>query len=132
MPSGVEAVDLSAFAEQDQTEARSLLQKYGSVFSTHEADLGCTNLISHDIPLLDYVPVRQRYRRIPPSEYEEAKAHINQLLDAQVVRESSSPYASPIVLVRKKDGNPRMCVDYRLLNSKMRKDAIPLPRIEES
>ncbi|KAI3368246.1 hypothetical protein L3Q82_007966 [Scortum barcoo] len=75
---------------------------------------------------------RQRYCRIPPSEYEAVKAHINQLLESQVIRESSSPYASPIVLVRKKDGSLRLCVDYRLLNSKTRKDAFPLPRIEES
>lgn len=98
----------------------------------HDGDLGCTELISHDIPLVDDVPVRQRYRRIPPSEYEVVKGHINQLLSAQVIRESSSPYASPIVLVRKKDGSLRMCIDYRQLNSKTRKDAFPLPHIEES
>lgn len=130
--SGVEEVDLSALAPEHQSEVRSLLRRYSSVFSAHDGDLGCTKLISHDIPVLDNVPVRQRYRRIPPSEYEEAKAHINQLLEAKVIRESSSPYASPIVLVRKKDGSLRMCVDYRLLNSKTRKDAFPLPRIEES
>lgn len=60
----------------------------------------------------DDVPVRQRYRRIPPSEYEALKAHINQLLESQVIREGSSPYASPIVLVRKMDGSLRLCVDY--------------------
>ena len=111
---------------------RSLLDRYDSVFAANEGDLGCTNLISHDIPLLNDVPVRQRYRRIPPSEYEAVKTHINQLLESQVIRESSSPYASPIVLVRKKDGGLRLCVDYRLLNSKTRKDAFLLPRIEES
>lgn len=129
---GVESVDLSALAEPEQVPVRSLLQRFSSVFSAHEGDLGCTDLLSHDIPLLDDVPVRQRYRRIPPSEYEAVKTHINQLLEAQVIRESSSPYASPIVLVRKKDGSLRMCVDYRLLNAKTRKDAFPLPRIEES
>ena len=82
--------------------------------------------------VLDDVPVWQRYRRIPPSEYEVVKDHINQLLGTQVIRESSSPYASQIVLVKKKDGNLRMCVDYRLLNGKTRKDAFPLPRIDES
>ena len=60
------------------------------------------------------------------------KSHIRQLLDSQVIRESSSPYASPIVLVKKKDGSLRMCVDYRQLNSKTRKDAFPLPCIEET
>ena len=60
------------------------------------------------------------------------KSHINQLLEAKVIRESCSPYASPIVLVRKKNGSLRLCVDYRLLNTKTRKDAFSLPRIEES
>lgn len=60
------------------------------------------------------------------------KTHINQLLESQVIWESCSPYASPIVLARIKDGSLRFCVDYRLLNSKTQRDAFPLPRIEES
>lgn len=75
-----ESVDLSTLTETKQRQVQSLLQMYSSVFSAHEGDLGCTNLVSHDIPLLDEVPVRQRYRRIPPSEYEAVKSHINQLL----------------------------------------------------
>lgn len=128
----IEKIDLSCLSSVEQGQVRALLAQFHTVFSTHEGDLGCTKLLSHDIPLLDEVPVRQRYRRIPPSDYEMVKAHINQLLDAQIVRESCSPYASPIVLVKKKDGNLRLCVDYRQLNSKTRKDAFPLPRIEES
>ncbi|CAI5692446.1 unnamed protein product [Oreochromis niloticus] len=92
----VDAIDLSALAESEQHEVRLLLQKYRSVFSTHEGDLGCTNLISHDIPLLDDVPVRQRYRRIPPSDYEAVRAHINQLLEAQY--ETSSSLAEGVLL----------------------------------
>ncbi|XP_026064099.1 uncharacterized protein LOC113047063 [Carassius auratus] len=128
----IETVDLSVLPEVEQGQVRALLYKFQSVFSCHDGDVGCTNLISHDIPLLDSVPVRQRYRRIPPSEYEVVKSHINQLLEASIIRESCSPYASPIVLVKKKDGTLRMCVDYRQLNAKTRKDAFPLPRIEES
>ncbi|KAL6463358.1 hypothetical protein MHYP_G00277490 [Metynnis hypsauchen] len=132
-PSGViDGIDLSALSELEKGKVRALLQEYRSVFAVHEGDLGCTDLLAHEIPLLDEVPVRQRYRRIPPSDYDSVKAHINQLLEAQVIRESCSPYASPIVLVKKKDGSLRMCVDYRQLNSKTRKDAFPLPRIEES
>lgn len=134
--SGVEAqirnVDLSPLMDSEQEQVRSLLLKYSSVFSAHDGDLGCTTLMSHDIPLLDDVPVKQRYRRIPPSDYEAVKTHINQLLQTQIVRESCSPYSSPIVLVKKKDGSLRMCVDYRQLNAKTRKDAFPLPRIEET
>ncbi|KAG1952465.1 interleukin-1 receptor accessory protein-like 1-A [Pimephales promelas] len=132
MQEQIDTMDLSCLSVEEQGQVKSLLERYSSVFSAHDGDLGCTNLIAHDIPLLDNVPVRQRHRRIPPSEYETVKEHIHQLLEAQVIRESSSPYASPIVLVKKKDGTLRMCVDYRQLNSKTRKDAFPLPRIEES
>ncbi|XP_049909748.1 retrovirus-related Pol polyprotein from transposon 412 [Epinephelus moara] len=124
----VENIDLSTLSVEEQGQVRSLLRQYTPVFSAHDGDLGCTHLISHDIPLVDDTPVRH----IPPSEYEVVQEHISQLLASQVIRESSSPYASPIVLVRKKDGSIRLCVDYRQLNSKTRKDAFPLPRIEES
>lgn len=106
----IEDMNLSSLSAEQQGRARSLLQQYTSVFSAHEGDLGCTDLVSHDIPLIDDTPVRQRYRRISPSEYEVAKEHINPLLASSIIRESSSPYASPIVLVRKKDGTIRMYV----------------------
>ncbi|KAL2089536.1 hypothetical protein ACEWY4_014224 [Coilia grayii] len=128
----IKGVDLSVLSPADQEQVRGLLQRFHGVFASHDGDLGCTNLISHQIPLTDEVPIRQRHRRIPPSEYEMAKAHINELLEAQIITESCSPYASPIVLVRKKDGSLRMCVDYRQLNARTRRDAFPLPRIEES
>ncbi|KAF7641863.1 hypothetical protein LDENG_00270030 [Lucifuga dentata] len=125
-----QVVSLPAGPEQDRI--RMLLLKHGSVFSAFEGDIGCTDLISHDIPLLDDTPVRQGFRHLPPSDYDAVKAHIHKLLETQVIRESSSPYASPIVLVRKKDGSLRLCVDYRQLNHKTRKDAFPLLCIEES
>ncbi len=128
----IAAVDLTALPELEQGKVKALLRKYQTVFSEYDGDLGCTSLISHDIPLLDDVPVWQRHRRVPPSEYEVVRAHINQLLESQVIRESCSPYASPIVLVKKKDGGLRLCVDYRQLNAKTRRDAFPLARIEES
>ncbi|XP_056118703.1 uncharacterized protein LOC130096084 [Rhinichthys klamathensis goyatoka] len=132
IPEQIGSVELGALTAEEREQVRALLREFKDVFSTHEGDVGCTNLLSHEIPLSDDIPVRQRYRRIPPSEYDLVKTHISQLLDAQIIRESCSPYASPIVLVRKKDGSLRMCVDYRQLNAKTRKDAFPLPRIEET
>lgn len=128
----VETLDLSSLSEVEQCQVRALLYKFQSVFSTRDGDLGCINLISHDIPLIDETPIRQRFRWIPPSEYEVVKAHINQLLEAEIIRESCSPYASPIVLVKKKDDSLRMCIDYRQLNARTRKDTFPLPGIDES
>lgn len=128
----MQAIDLSPLSAEEQAQVRSHLRKYNPVFSAHDGDLGCNNLMAYDIPLLGQVPVRQHYRRIPPSKYEVVKKHINQLLGAQVIRESRSPYASPIVLVKKKDSSLCMCIYYRQLNNKTRKDAFPLPPIEES
>lgn len=79
VPAQIGGDDLSMLSAEDQDEVRSLLRRYSSVFSAHDGDLGCINLLSHDIPLLDDTPVRQRYRRIPPLEYEVVKEHINQL-----------------------------------------------------
>lgn len=91
-----------------------------------------TNLIFHDIPLLDEIPVQQQHHCVPPSEYEVVIYHINQLLESQVIKETSSMYASPIILVKKKDSSLRLCMDYNQLNSKTRWDAFQLLRIEES
>lgn len=60
------------------------------------------------------------------------RSHIQQLLDSKVIKESSSPYSSPIVLVQKQNGEIKMFVDYCQMNAKTRKDVYPLPRIEES
>ncbi|KAL6464602.1 hypothetical protein MHYP_G00269190 [Metynnis hypsauchen] len=117
---------------EEQQEAKALLEQYATVFSQETGDLECTNLIEHEIPLLDEVPVRQRYRRLPPSQYDLAKAHVQELVECGIAKLSCSPYPSPIVVIQKKDGSIRLCVDYRQLNAKMRKDAFPLPRIEKS
>ena len=127
--SKLDALDSSSLSDQDQRQVRSMLQKSSSVFAAHDSDLGFTHPFSDEIPLLDKVPVWQRYSRLPTSEYEVVKAHIHQLLEARVIRESCSPYSSPIVLVKKKDGSPSLCVDNRQLNNKTQKDAFPLPRI---
>ena len=72
------------------------------------------------------------YRRIPPSQLEEVKQHIEKLIQKGTVVESTSNYASPIVVVRKRSGDIRLCNDFRLLNAKTVKDAHALPRINES
>lgn len=79
-----------------------MLLKHETMFAASDLDLGCTTLVTHDIPILDNVPIRQRYRWIPPSDYDEVRAHIRHLLDSQAIWESCSPYASPIILIRKK------------------------------
>lgn len=104
VPEQIAGTDLSFLPAGEQGKVRFLLAKY-TVFAAHDGELRCTNCtnwaIAHDIPLLDDAPVQKRYRRIPPFDYEVVKEHIDKLVESQVIRESSSPYASPIVLVKK-------------------------------
>ena len=126
------ALQWAGLTREEQRTAKDLLLSYSDTFSPPDGTVGCTSLVRHEIPLLNSDPVRQRYRRIPPSQFTQVKEHVHDLLRKGIVRPSSSPYASPIVVVQKKSGEIRLCVDYRELNARTRKDAYPLPRIDES
>ncbi|KAL6485918.1 hypothetical protein MHYP_G00053100 [Metynnis hypsauchen] len=127
----LDKLDISGSVEQ-QVQLRALLAKYSDIFAVEDEDLGYTDQVKHEIHLVDNEPVTQPYRRVPPNQYREVQNHISKQLRKGVIQESSSVYASPIVLVRKSDGSIRMCVDYRKLNHKTKRDAFPLPRIDES
>ena len=92
--------------------------------------MGRTSLVKHHIKLTDPVPFKEAYRRIPPQMYYEVEAHIQEMLDLGAIRPSNSPWASAIVLVRKKDGRLGFCIDLRRLNNRTVKDAYSLPKIE--
>lgn len=83
------------------------------------------------IVLKDDLPVSQRPRRISFKEQEDVNRQIQEWLEDGIIRVSYSEYSSPLVLVRKKDGGLRICIDYRKINSKMVKDEYPLPIIDE-
>ncbi|XP_073515516.1 uncharacterized protein [Phyllobates terribilis] len=88
--------------------------------------------VEHHIPTGDHPPIKERYRPVPPAHYQHAKGMLRDMKEAGVIRDSCSPWAAPLVLVKKKDNTMRMCVDYRKVNRITHKDAYPLPRIEES
>ena len=102
------------------------------MFARDGDSLGRTTAIQHRIPTCDDVPVNQCHRWIPPNQLTEVKEHLEDLLEKGVIKPSQSNYASPIVLVGKKNSALRLCVDYRELNCKVKRDAYPLPRIDES
>jgi hypothetical protein len=95
-------------------------------------DLGLCDKVPHKIDTTDDKSISQPYRRIPPQHFREVRELLQKFLDQGIIQKSKSPYASPIVLVQKKDGSLRICVDYRRLNAKTVRDSFPLPRIEES
>ena len=109
-----------------------LLYRYKDVFSLSEQDLGRTNLIGHQIDTGDARPIKQKPRHTSPSKHAEIERQVEDLLQRGVMKKSNSPWSSPLVLVTKKDGSQRFCVDYRLVNAATVKDGYPLPRIDDS
>ena len=95
-------------------------------------DLGNCDLIKHEIKLTDNEPFKEPARRIPPALFQEVKEHLKEMMAAGAIRPSHSPYSSNVVIVRKKDGTIRFCVDFRKLNSKTVTDAYAIPRVEDS
>ncbi len=112
--------------------ARDLLVKWKSVFAQSDFDMGHTTTVKHTINLTDDHPIKERYRRIPPSLHQEVRDHLQEMLRCGVIRPSKSPFAAPIVLVRKKDDSLRFCCDFRRLNAKTVRDSYSIPRIEDT
>lgn len=121
----------TVLSEGQLNQLKQFLQQWEDIFSQGELDIGLTSLVKHRINLCDENPFKQRHRRIPPGMITEVRQHLRQLLDSGVIRRSYSPWASNMVLVRKKDGSLRICVDFRQLNKNTVKDSYALPRIDE-
>ena len=98
---------------QEKEKLFQLLQEYEDIFASTPEDFGRTGMIKHKINTGEAQPIRQQVRRIPPFRREEARKLLHSMLEKDVIQPSKSPWASPIVLVRKKDGSTRFCVDYR-------------------
>ena len=123
---------IESWSEQQQQSAKSLIRKYQHLFALTLNELGKTSLVQHDIKLNDKTPFKERYRRIPPHQYEEVRKHLQEMLDIGAIQQSTSPWASPVLLVCKKDGSLQFCIDLRKLNNQTIKDAHSLLRIEDS
>jgi hypothetical protein len=108
-----------------------LLIEFDDVFSKHELDLGHFTEIQHRINTRDAKPIKSRSRRTPLNFRQEEEKTLQGMLEAGVVGESNSDWSAAPVLVRKRDGKVRYCVDFRPLNNVTVKDAFPLPLIEE-
>ena len=98
---------------EQQQAAKKLLGNcdYSEFFSKNDLDLGKGNILKHKITLTDHQPFKERYRRIPPHLFEEVKQHLQEMVEVGAIRRSFSPWASAVVLVRKKDGGFKLCTD---------------------
>ena len=110
---------------------QQLLLEFKDLFGKDLNQLGRTNLVTHRIYTEDVPPISSRPYMVPLTEQKFINEEVQRMLDNKLIRESSSPWTSPVVLVNKKNGKKRFCVDYRKLNSVTKKDQYPLPRIDE-
>ncbi|GFX01388.1 transposon Tf2-6 polyprotein [Trichonephila clavipes] len=117
---------------EQKSSAERLFQEFEDVFSRNSSDIGHTTVTQHRIDTADHPPIKQHPRRLPFAKQEEVGTLLREMQENDVIEPSSSPWASPIVLVRKKDGSTRFCVDYRKLNDVTKKDSYPLPRIDDT
>ena len=117
--------------EQHQ-KLEQLIRENADVFALDPSELGSTDLVVHSIDTGSHPPIRQLPRRMPFSLRHKVTELIQEMLDNHVIESSKSPWASPVVLVRKKDKSIRFCVDYRKLNSMTKLDVFPLPRIDDT
>ena len=113
-------------------EARQLFCEYAHIFALESSDMGHTSMVKHRIMLDTYTPFKERYRRIPPHLFDEVKNHLKEMIELGAICKSNSPWASAVVLVRKKDGSLSFYIDLRRLNARTIKDAYSLPRIDET
>ena len=109
-----------------------LIHGYMDIISQNDGDLGQTTLLQHSIHTSGATPIRSPPRRLPFHQRQETKQLVEDMLQKEVIEPSQSPWSSPIVLVKKKDGSTRFCVDFRRLNGVTQKDAQPIPRIDDT
>ncbi len=118
--------------EEQSKQIRMFVARYQDVFENASQPKGRTNVVRHRIDTGNARPIRQIPRRLPLAKRAEADQIIQDMERDRVIEPSSSPWCSPVVLVRKKDGSTRFCVDFRQLNNVTKKDSYPLPRIDDT
>jgi len=120
----VENSDLPTDAVSDH---KALLKDHSTTFAKDSADLGFCDVLQHDIDTGDAYPIKQSSRRPSVAAASAEDEILNEMLSTGVIEPSSSPWASPVCLLKKKEGTYRFCVAYRRVNAVSRKDAFPVP-----
>ncbi|UYV80952.1 K02A2.6-like [Cordylochernes scorpioides] len=120
-------------SNEDRVRLLDIIRKYSDVFEFQKSSLKTSSLKGkHHIDTGDHAPIKQRPYRVSPRERSIIQTEVDNMLKLEIIQPSDSPWSSPVVLVEKKDGTWRFCVDYRRLNKITRKDVYPLLRIDDT
>ncbi|GBN48124.1 Transposon Ty3-I Gag-Pol polyprotein, partial [Araneus ventricosus] len=119
-------------SNEQKGKLEELLRTFSGVFVNTDKSTAARTNVKHRINTGDYAPVKQKAYRVSPTERRIIREEVDKMLDKGIIQPSESPWSSPVVLVRKKDGSWRFCVDYRKLNTITTKDVYPLPRIDDT
>lgn len=118
-------------SKNDYQSVHNLVQEFEDIFAWSIEELGHTQLVKHRIDTTDEIPVVSRPYRVSHAERKIINNQVEEMLENGIIRKSQSPYSSPVVLVPKKDGDMRFCVNYKKLNAKTIKNVYPLPVIDD-
>ena len=103
---------LDQWAPKMVDKACQLLAEYHDIFLLDPAELGCTHSTEHTIKVTDDTLFKERFRHIPPPLVDEVRDHLREMLESGAIRPSQSAWCNAVVLVRKKDGSLRFCIDF--------------------
>ena len=131
MPFELNIGDAPLTGEQ-QAHLIDVIYDHTEVFSFFDVDLGFCDILKHSIPTTTDKPVYLPHRQIPVQLQSEVRKCLNNWLKQGIIRLSKSPYASQVVIIRKKTSEIPLCVDFRKLNAISFRDSFPLPRVEEA
>ena len=121
----------TSLEDKQRDEVYKLLESHHKAFSLDMQERGETDLVEMEISTGNVEPVRQGMRRMPFAVWSEVAKQLEAMQSSGVIQPSKSPWARTVVMVRKRDGTHRFCVDYRKLNAVTKADVFPLPRIDD-
>ncbi len=118
-------------SKSDRKKLKDLVEEYDDVFAKHEFDLGHYTKIKHKIELTDTTPISCRQFKVNPVAQQEIDRQVTELLEAGVIRPSTSSFSTNCILVRKPKGGWRAVFDYRRVNKVTKKVEAPMPAIHD-
>lgn len=119
-------------SEKERASVIDVIRRHVKAFSWDKNDLGLTSLVEHTVELTTGDPVKSAPYKTQPQKQQIIDQNVEEMLHQGVIEVSKSPFASPVVLAKKRNGEWRFCVDFRSLNNMTIKDAYPLPRMDDT